>query len=96
MENHRFDAAQVPTANVPLDMSGDAVVAVNTLGLGSAVGHTVLQANPRPPQAPQDPTQHLPRLLTVSGRSEECVAGVVKKARIYDGWCGARAVYLLW
>lgn len=73
---------QVVESNTPLDLSGDAVVAVNTLGLGSSVGHTVLQANPRTPDGPQDPSQHLPRLITVSGRTEEGVAEVIKKVGI--------------
>ncbi|KAJ1522159.1 hypothetical protein ONE63_002470 [Megalurothrips usitatus] len=70
---------QVVDANMPLQLATDSVVAVNTLGLSSAVGHTVLQPNPRAPQAPQDPSQHLPRIITLAGRTEDGAREVAKK-----------------
>ncbi|KAJ1525320.1 hypothetical protein ONE63_010142 [Megalurothrips usitatus] len=57
----------------------EGVVAVNTLGLFAQVGHTVLRANPRAPSPPQDPSQHLPRLVTLAGRTEGCVRSVASE-----------------
>ncbi|KAJ1529182.1 hypothetical protein ONE63_005988 [Megalurothrips usitatus] len=72
---------RVVAENTPLQHTPDSVVAINTLGLTSMMGHTVLQANPRGPQPPQDPAHHLPRLITVSGRNEDGVSKVVKQVQ---------------
>ena len=71
------------TSNTPLELHADSVVAVNTLGLSSMVGHTLLQANPRERPAPQDPAQHLPRLITLSSRTEEGMKEVIRKVRCF-------------
>ncbi|KAJ1520480.1 hypothetical protein ONE63_003606 [Megalurothrips usitatus] len=70
---------RVVDTNTPLTLAADSVVAVNTLGLFGAVGHTVLQPNPRAPEPPQDPSQHLPRLVPVAGRTEESVKEAIAK-----------------
>ncbi|KAJ1520485.1 hypothetical protein ONE63_003611 [Megalurothrips usitatus] len=70
---------RVVDTNTPLRLAADSVVAVNTLGLLGSVGHTVLQPNPRAPEPPQDPSQHLPRLVPVAGRTEESTKEAIAK-----------------
>lgn len=67
---------------MPLTLSEDSVLAVNTLGMAGVVGHTVLGFNPRQQQPQnQEALEALPRLMTVSGRTEEGVKEVVRKVR---------------
>lgn len=70
---------QVATKNMPLQLTEESVVSVNTLGLPSMMGHTILKPNPRELKSPQDPSQDLPRLIPVSGRTAEGVEQIMKK-----------------
>ncbi|KAJ1522851.1 hypothetical protein ONE63_001999 [Megalurothrips usitatus] len=72
---------RVVDSNTPLQLAADSVVAVNTLGVCNTVGHTVLRPNRRGPRTPQRPDEHLPRLITLSGRTEEGVREVAKKVQ---------------
>jgi hypothetical protein len=56
------------------------LAAINSFGFGGANAHVVLRSNPKP-KAPaiQD---NVPRLVTVSGRSEEAVNYFLNKVRI--------------
>ena len=60
-------------------------MAVNTLGLAGVVGHAVLGFNPRQQQPQdQDSPDALPRLITMSGRTEGAVLEAIKKVRVCE------------
>jgi fatty acid synthase len=56
------------------------LVGINSFGFGGANAHFILRANPKP-KAPaiQD---NIPRLVTLSGRTEEAVNYFLDKVRI--------------
>ncbi|KAJ1531496.1 hypothetical protein ONE63_000171 [Megalurothrips usitatus] len=72
---------RVVDENTPLALTADSVVAVNTLGLSGSVGHSVLQANPRGPTSPQDPDEHLPRLVTLAATNEDTVQEAARRVQ---------------
>ena len=69
----------VQVVDKPLPWNGG-LVGVNSFGFGGANAHIILRSNPKP-KAPaiQD---NIPRLITVSGRTEEAVNYFLDKVRI--------------
>lgn len=65
---------QVVSKNEP--WSGG-IVAVNSFGFGGANAHIILRSNPKPKT--NWPTDPLPRLVTVSGRTEDAVNHLLQK-----------------
>lgn len=63
----------------PMSWNGG-LVGINSFGFGGANAHIILRSNPKP-KAPaiQD---NIPRLVTVSGRTEEAVNYFLDKVRI--------------
>lgn len=58
------------------------LVAVNSFGFGGANAHVLLRSNPKPKLLPvPDTTEQLPKLVAVSGRTEEAVRALLDEAR---------------
>ncbi|KAL6440730.1 hypothetical protein ACFW04_003291 [Cataglyphis niger] len=58
------------------------IVGVNSFGFGGANAHIVLRSNPKPKLSPvPDTIEQLPKLITVSGRTEEAVHTLLEKAK---------------
>lgn len=61
-------------------MNENTIVAVNTNTLSGTFGHAILKPNLKQ-KTKVDPSQELPRLILVSGRSEETTVQVAEKVR---------------
>ncbi|XP_011872608.1 PREDICTED: fatty acid synthase-like [Vollenhovia emeryi] len=59
------------------------LVGVNAFGFGGANAHILLRSNPKPKLSPLLNAELLPRLVTVSGRTEEAVHTLLDKAKEY-------------
>ncbi|KAJ1528633.1 hypothetical protein ONE63_007028 [Megalurothrips usitatus] len=72
---------QIVTSNTALPVDGDTLLAATTLGLGGAVGHVLVKPNPKAkaPRAARSP--ELPRVVTVSGRTEDGVLGALRRVQ---------------
>lgn len=58
------------------------LVAINSFGFGGANAHVILRSNPKPKLLPVlDSAESLPKLIAVSGRTEEAVHTLLDKAR---------------
>ncbi|XP_072754283.1 fatty acid synthase [Anoplolepis gracilipes] len=58
------------------------LVGINSFGFGGANAHIVLRSNPKPKLPPvPDTTEQLPKLVTVSGRTQEAVHTLLEKAK---------------
>lgn len=58
------------------------LVAINSFGFGGANAHVLLRSNPKPKLLPVlDTTELLPKLIAVSGRTEEAVHALLDKAQ---------------
>lgn len=58
------------------------IVGINSFGFGGANAHVVLRSNPKPKLSPvPDTTEQLPKLVVVSGRTEEAVRTLLEKAK---------------
>lgn len=61
------------------------LVGINSFGFGGANAHVVLRSNPKPKLSPMLPaTELLPKLVAVSGRTEESVHTLLDKAKEYQ------------
>lgn len=77
--NRLTSRAQVVTENTPLEIRPDTCVAVNTLSLAGQCGHAILRPNLKVKKPVTDVSRELPRLVLLSGRSEEAVTKVAEK-----------------
>nr|XP_034178573.1 fatty acid synthase [Osmia lignaria]XP_034178581.1 fatty acid synthase [Osmia lignaria] len=59
------------------------LVAINSFGFGGANAHILLRSNPKPKLSPVLDSK-LPKLVTVSGRTEEAVEVLLEKAKEYE------------
>ncbi|XP_076763351.1 fatty acid synthase 1 [Xylocopa sonorina] len=59
------------------------LVALNSFGFGGANAHILLRSNPKPKLSPVLDSK-LPKLVTVSGRTEEAVDALLNKAREHE------------
>ncbi|KAJ1528563.1 hypothetical protein ONE63_006967 [Megalurothrips usitatus] len=62
----------------PVDLGEDSIVAVNTLGYTGCIGHTILKPNTKVKQTPSQEDMAFPRLVILSGRTEEDALNAVK------------------
>jgi hypothetical protein len=60
----------------PTPLEGE-YVGVNSFGFGGANVHMILKSNPKSKVNNGAPTDHLPRLVAISGRTEEAVSTVI-------------------
>jgi len=61
------------------------LIAINSFGFGGSNAHIILRSNPKMKLSPiLDTTKLLPRLVLVSGRTEEAVHTLLNKAREYQ------------
>ncbi|XP_034244729.1 fatty acid synthase-like [Thrips palmi] len=72
---------KVVTKNTPLEVRPDTHVAVNTMSLSGLCGHTILRPNPKAKTLVADASKELPRLVVLSGRSEEALTKMAEKVR---------------
>ncbi len=49
------------------------LIAIANVGLGGVNSHTLLQANQKPKPNYESPSDDLPRLVLISGRTEEAI-----------------------
>ncbi|XP_012229663.2 fatty acid synthase [Linepithema humile] len=57
------------------------IIGINSFGFGGANAHVVLRSNPKPKLSPVLDTELLPRLVAVSGRTQEAVHTLLDKAK---------------
>lgn len=60
------------------------LVAVNSFGFGGANAHVLLRSNPKPKLSPVLDSNKIPKLVTVSGRTEEAVQVLLDKAKEHE------------
>ncbi|OAD52584.1 Fatty acid synthase [Eufriesea mexicana] len=59
------------------------IIAINSFGFGGANAHVVLRSNPKPKLSPVLDSK-VPKLITISGRTEEAVSSFLDKAKEYE------------
>ena len=60
----------------------DGYVGINSFGFGGANAHILLKSNPKEKINNGAPSDNLPRLVSVSGRTEEAVLSIIDEVRI--------------
>lgn len=65
-----------------LAVDENSVMAVNTLGYSGCIAHSALRPNIKAKQPPSEESKQYPRLVVVSGRTEEDAVSVVEKVTL--------------
>ena len=85
-----WSSRQVVKSPEPITFDEDSVIAVNTLGYSGCIGHAILQPYNKVKQPPSDEDKEYPRLVIVSGRTEnaavKAINQVTSAAMNYKSW----------